>query len=146
MELCTNVLQQFAHNLPDRRFSLTADPQPLIVQADSLRLEQVLTNLLDNAVKYSPNGGPVVIAVTVRGDNACIAVTDQGLGIPSAEVGRIFEAYYQAHAGNYRSGLGLGLYISNEIARLHGGEITAESVEGVGTTVTICLPLPSGQP
>jgi signal transduction histidine kinase len=108
------------------------------------RLEQVLTNLLDNAVKYSPQGGPVeVVLARVGADTVELSVRDRGLGIPAEKREQLFERFYQAHAnGNgHRSGMGLGLFVSRQIAQLHGGDIRPEfSLEG-GTRFVVRLPI-----
>ena len=101
---------------------------------DPLRLEQVLTNLLDNAIKYSPEGGPIDVEISVPEPGTVrIAVADRGLGIPDEHRGQIFERSHRAHAGRDASGMGLGLYVSREIVHLHGGRIEAEDRLGGGT-------------
>ena len=116
---------------------------PLIVAGDALRLEQVLHNLLQNAVKYSPHGGQIVVAAGKDADTAWISISDQGIGIPADAITHLFERFYRAtNADPQRiSGLGIGLYVVREIVRLHGGEITIHSVEGAGSTFTVLLPL-----
>ena len=85
----------------------------------------MLTNLLDNAIKYSPDGGDIEIELRSQGEAAELSVRDHGLGIPLEKRERIFDRYYQAH-GTSHSGMGLGLYVSRQIVELHGGEIRAE--------------------
>jgi excisionase family DNA binding protein len=117
----------------------------LVADVDALRLEQVLANLLDNAVKYSPAGGP--IQVTLRSADpasAEIAVRDGGLGLPTELLGRIFERFYQAHHDAHLSGMGLGLHISRQIVELHGGEIWAESPPGGGARFVLRVPISRG--
>lgn len=109
--------------------------------ADPLRVGQVLSNLLDNAIKYSPEGGR--IEVTMRrepGDRVLVAVRDHGLGVPPEKRPRIFDRYYQAHVEGYLGGMGLGLYISRQIVELHGGELAAEFPEDGGTRFLVRLP------
>lgn len=109
--------------------------------ADPLRLEQVLTNLLDNAIKYSPDGGPVEVHVAVpTADAVQIAVRDRGMGIAPEHWPYIFDRFYQAHAERYASGMGLGLYISRQIVELHGGRIEAEFPPDGGSRFVITLP------
>jgi signal transduction histidine kinase len=114
---------------------------------DPLRLEQVVTNLLDNAVKYSPNGGAIKVTLALRrardtaADWAELSVRDYGLGIPPEQRGQIFERFYQAHGNGHKSGLGLGLYISRQIVELHGGEICAEFPPDGGTRFVVRLPI-----
>ena len=116
-------------------------PDQLFVQADGLRLEQVLTNVLDNATKYSPDGGLIEVEVRQLASLAAeIAVRDHGSGIPLERRAAIFERYYRAHTDSYQSGLGLGLYISRQIVELHGGTITAEFPDDGGARFVVVLP------
>ena len=109
---------------------------------DPLRIEQVLTNLLDNATKFSPAGGSVEVAIS-RGSEttALLTVRDHGLGVAPEHRTRIFERFYQAHGD--RSGMGLGLYITRMIVESHGGTIYAEFPDDGGTRFVISLPLRS---
>jgi PAS domain S-box-containing protein/excisionase family DNA binding protein len=120
---------------------LAASPS-LEAEVDPLRLEQVLTNLLDNAIKYSPEGGTIEVVVSRSADEAPeIAVRDHGLGIPPEKRAQIFERFFQAHGNGHKRGLGLGLYISRQIVELHGGEITAESPADGGSRFVVRLPV-----
>ncbi len=114
-----------------------------IVDADPRRVEQVLRNLLDNAVKYSPNGGLVVVRGEVHGDEVVISVADQGVGIAPEHLNRLFEKFFRVESGLGRHvvGSGLGLPIAQTIVESHGGRIWAESQEGKGTTLFFTLPL-----
>jgi len=123
--------------------SVSTPEQSLIIDGDALRLEQVLQNLLQNAIKYSPTGKRISVAVAQQEQMACVAVTDEGLGIPQSALPRLFERFYRAaqvDTGGI-SGLGIGLYVVKEIVTLHGGTILVNSAEGIGSTFTICLPL-----
>jgi PAS domain S-box-containing protein len=115
----------------------------LLVSGDALRLEQVVQNLLQNAIKYSPAGGIVTVRVEQREQMACVAVTDQGIGIPQEALPRLFQRFYRAEPATSGtiSGLGIGLYVVKEIVTLHGGTVTVDSAEGKGSAFTICLPL-----
>jgi excisionase family DNA binding protein len=117
-------------------------PTSLEAHVDALRLEQVLTNLLDNAIKYSPEGGEIDVCLS-RGLSGSVemAVRDRGLGIPPEKRDQIFERFYQAHGDGYRSGMGLGLHISREIVELHGGNIRAEFPADAGTRFVVHLPM-----
>jgi excisionase family DNA binding protein len=115
-------------------------PASLEANVDGLRIEQVVANLLDNAVKYSPGGDIEVVLRQGRGTLE-LSVRDRGLGIPRKLRGQIFERFYQAHANNGRSGLGLGLFISRQIVELHGGQIRAEFPRGGGTRFVVRLPV-----
>lgn len=117
--------------------------EPVIVRGDRTRLDQVLANLLLNAVKYSPTGGDIEVAVSVVGNEAVVSVKDHGVGIPKHKQSRIFQRFYSAHTGtpfDY-GGIGVGLYISKQIVMRHGGRMWFESVEGKGSTFYFSLPL-----
>lgn len=107
---------------------------------DPLRIEQVLTNLVDNAVKYSPTGSPIEVTVTAGPDGAELVIRDHGMGIPPEHRDRIFDRFFQAHVGEHASGMGLGLYISHQIVRHHGGTIRVESPADGGTRMIVSLP------
>jgi two-component system phosphate regulon sensor histidine kinase PhoR len=113
------------------------------LQADEGRLQEVMYNLLDNAVKYSEPGGRIVVRATQESERACFSVSDNGLGIPPRDLPRIFERFYRADKSRQRErgGTGLGLAIVKHIAQLHGGSVEAESAPGRGTTVRVYLPL-----
>ena len=115
---------------------------PLIVTGDALRLEQVLQNLIGNAVKYSPAGGEIGVQVEARGAWVCVQVRDAGIGIPPAAQARLFSRFYRAPNAEAQgiSGLGIGLYVVKEIVALHGGTVDVASAEGAGSTFTICIP------
>jgi two-component system phosphate regulon sensor histidine kinase PhoR len=116
------------------------------VLADRQRLPQVIINLLDNAVKFTPVGGRIEIAAGRRGDKLVLAVADTGIGIPRAEQGRIFERFYRVEASRDRreGGTGLGLAIARHLVQAMGGTIEVESHEGKGTTFRVALPLAAG--
>lgn len=109
---------------------------------DRERIGQVLTNLLTNAVKYSPDADQVFIKLTQSGEAAAVTVQDFGMGIAAEEHEKIFQRFYRANGNGVRyPGLGLGLYISSEIIRRHNGEIWVESREGEGSTFGFSLPV-----
>ena len=123
-------------------FSLIAAPG-IVVDGDSARIEQVLMNLISNAVTYSPEGGEIALRVWAEDGTAFVSVRDRGVGIAQEELPHLFDRFYRApRAGVMRSGgMGLGLYICQEIIARHGGAIRAESREGAGSTFTFSLPL-----
>jgi PAS domain S-box-containing protein len=110
---------------------------------DRLRLDQVITNLLSNAAKYGP-GKPVHVRVAREGNEAIFEVRDEGVGIPESEREIIFDRFERAGAAQHVGGLGLGLYITREIVRAHGGSIEVRSAPGSGSTFVVRLPLSSG--
>ena len=140
-ELVEAVVDRAAVGAPNHRLVLKA--QPVVVRGDRARLEQVLANLLDNAIRYSPAGGDVEVELAVRGDEAVVSVRDHGIGIPKERQGRIFQRFYRAHTRTPYDygGTGVGLYISKEIVASHGGRMWFTSEEGVGSTFAFSLPL-----
>jgi signal transduction histidine kinase len=117
---------------------------PIIVVGDSVRLEQVLQNLLDNAVKYSPNDGVISVCIEQRNAEAILTISDHGIGIPEEARAQLFERFYRAGNLDPRRmpGTGIGLSIVGEIVALHGGVVEVDSAEGQGSTFTVRLPLP----
>jgi signal transduction histidine kinase len=118
-------------------------PRGLIIMADAGRLEQVLENLLGNAIKYSPDGGRVAVTAERAGDGVHLSVRDSGIGLPEGTAAAIFEPFGRAPnaAARQIQGLGLGLYLSRGIVEQHGGRIWAESPgEDLGTTLHLRLP------
>jgi signal transduction histidine kinase len=115
---------------------------PLWLTGDSLRLEQVLYNLLGNAMKYSPHGGTITLSIAEQDNTVVIAIHDQGMGIPADDLPHLFERFYRASnvSVDNISGVGIGLYVVKEIVSLHGGTVTIQSEEGQGSTFTIRLP------
>jgi two-component system phosphate regulon sensor histidine kinase PhoR len=110
---------------------------------DEARLQEVVYNLLDNAVKYSPDGGRIFVSATRNHQHLILSVSDDGPGIPARDLPRIFERFYRADKARHRQlgGTGLGLSIVKHIAQLHGGTVEAESELGQGTTVRVHLPI-----
>jgi signal transduction histidine kinase len=119
-----------------------------IVNVDAGRIETILRNLLDNAIKFSPDGGEISCDVTLTEDVARITVMDHGLGIPPEQMHRLFTRFSRlvTPENSHISGTGLGLYLSRELARLHGGDITAESPPGGGAAFVLSLPLWKPEP
>jgi PAS domain S-box-containing protein len=126
----------------ERPFTLRVNgAENVSVLADPSRLEQVFTNLLQNARKYSAANAPIAVDVAMAGDMVSVAVRDQGIGIPEDDRERVFAAFQRA--GNVDSnspGLGLGLFITRQIVRAHAGEIAVGANDGPGTTFTVTLP------
>jgi signal transduction histidine kinase len=131
-----------AHLPPDVELVLTAPEPGPQVAADPDGLRQVLVNLVENAIKYSPNGGRVELSLTPEDERVRFAVSDRGLGIPASEHERIFEKFFRLDPNLSRGvgGTGLGLYISREIVRRMGGRIRVESEPGRGSTFSFELP------
>jgi two-component system, OmpR family, sensor histidine kinase KdpD len=127
-------------NVPEDLPTITADPQ---------LLETVLVNVLENAVKYSPEGSPIRVGGEHAGKQVCIAIGDEGIGIPAADLPHVFDSFYRVRREDRtRPGTGLGLAIARGMIEAMGGTITAQSPRpdaprdgAPGTIVTICLPV-----
>ncbi len=112
------------------------------VRGDEERLDQLLMNLLHNAIKFSPEGGTVTITTDERPDSVVVSVTDHGMGIPKKDQDRVFERFYKVDRARQRGlgGTGLGLAIARHIVEAHGGRIWLESTEGKGSTFSFSVP------
>jgi PAS domain S-box-containing protein len=144
VELARTVVNAARHYIPPSiQLNLTAPEETPLIAADPDKARQVLTNLVDNAVKYSPDGGRVNVDVTVEGPRLRFAVRDEGLGVPPSEHRRIFEKFYRLDPDLTRGvgGTGLGLYISRELLERMGGRIWVESSGTGGSTFVAELPL-----
>jgi signal transduction histidine kinase len=139
----TVVAAADAHRPGNLMIALESEPDLPPVAADSDKLRQILSNLIDNAVKYSPDGGVVKLAVTHDESFVRFAVSDDGLGIPPAEHPRIFEKFYRLDPELTRGvgGTGLGLYITRELVRLMNGRVSVESKERAGSIFRVDLPV-----
>ncbi|MCL4552636.1 MAG: PAS domain S-box protein [Candidatus Marsarchaeota archaeon] len=137
-----NEVAARAQSLTGQHVLTVNAPPTLLALVDALRIEQVMTNLIDNAIKYSPKGGPIDIDVWQRDDgNFCVAVRDQGIGIQSHNRAGLFTRFYQAHKHGQFGGLGLGLYLSRETVTMHGGDITVQFPDDGGTRFVVSLPI-----
>ncbi len=121
---------------------LDVAPGPAIVVGDHARLLRVFGNLVDNAVKYSPAGGEILVRLTRRGGDVVVDVADQGLGIPASAMDRLFTRFGRVVTRENEDieGTGLGLYLCREMVRRLGGDVSATSAEGQGSTFTVRLP------
>lgn len=122
--------------------AVTDAPRDMVVHADREKVQQILINLLTNAVKFTPAGGRVAVAAERSGTQTLIHVTDSGIGIPADKLQSVFEPFVQVEVGHTRrrEGSGLGLAISRDLARGMGGDLSATSIEGRGSTFTLALP------
>ena len=122
--------------------ALTMPSTPLVLECDVERVGRAIENLITNAIKYSPDGGPVEVSVTEERGLAVVRVADSGIGIPPTQRGHLFELGYRSEAAtSVAPGLGLGLYIAAEIIRKHGGTLDAANRDSGGSIFTIRLPL-----
>ena len=136
------------NNHPTRAITLTLptdDEEALIVDADPTRLEQIVWNLVNNALKFTPQQGRIQLIASRSGDHAKLEVIDSGTGLDSEQLDQVFDLFSQAenqHASHQREGLGIGLSLVRQLAQAHGGEVQAYSEgEGLGCTFTVLLPL-----
>jgi two-component system sensor histidine kinase SenX3 len=122
---------------------VTEPAEDIVVSCDRRQVTSALFNLLDNAVKYSEEGGKVEFAAEVSGFHVVISVRDYGIGIPGGDLERIFERFYRVDRTRSRAtgGTGLGLSIVRHVAQAHGGEVSVTSEEGAGSTFSLKLPL-----
>ncbi len=142
-EVLPRLLENLAQTTEDHKLIIELPDDALLVQADSDRLEQILTNLIDNACKYSPPGTTVTLrAVTdpSQPNNLRLTIQDQGIGIDAIALEHIFDRFYRLDRTE-AGGTGLGLYITRSLVESLGGQITAESVLQKGTIFTVVLPL-----
>lgn len=142
--LIRQIVEDFSSETDSKRITLEAltPAESMVIDSDPLRLKQILTNLVGNAIKFTDNGG-VTISVGIQGaDRVTMTVADTGPGIREDDLGRVFEPFVQVHSpdGSKPRGTGLGLTISQDLAKLLGGDISATSRVGVGSTFTVRLP------
>jgi len=146
-ELFNNLIRDWKEKLATKNLKVIVDltPEAFTLHADGTRLEEVLHNLLDNAVKFSRENGQIHLQAVRRDSEMVLSVADHGLGIGKEHLPRIFERFYRADKARSRElgGTGLGLAIVKHIAQLHGGRVEAESEPGRGTTIRVVLPLRS---
>jgi signal transduction histidine kinase len=128
---------------PDHVLSLETPPVAVMVFGDADRIKMIVSNLLENAIKYSPTGGRVQCAVSGTNGVATLRVVDSGVGVAHEDLPRLFNRFdrIEHRATSHVGGTGLGLYLSRELARQHGGDIRVESRPGSGSTFTLTLPL-----
>lgn len=139
-ELARSVVELYQSNDSGHRLELVVPDNEVLVRADPARLEQVLTNLVSNALKYSPSGSRVEVSVQGEGDHAVVAVSDQGIGMSPEELKGLFVPFQRAGNAKQRApGVGLGLSVSRRIVEAHGGRIEVESQPGQGSVFRVHL-------
>lgn len=141
VELVQDVLKRFEQLIKREQVKIKIQANTAVIgNWDRVRLEQVVANIVSNAIKYG-NKKPITITVSKNKNEAIIQVKDCGMGIKKKDQGKIFDRFQRTTSAKKISGLGVGLYISNQIVLAHGGKITVESKEGKGSTFTILLPI-----
>jgi signal transduction histidine kinase len=153
--LVAGVVESFQGGSPRHRLVAALPDRPLTARCDPGRIEQVVGNLITNAIKYSPDGGTIDVSATRRGERIEVAVRDPGVGIPADELEHVFAPFRRVAAtADIAAGAGLGLFVVRRIVEAHGGEIHVESAPGAGSTFRVSLPtsatresaLPRAQP
>jgi len=141
--LVKQVVQRLQAQADKKGLALSIDIEPATpdLVIDQYRIEQVLVNLVYNAIKFTNAGGVITICVKTRDNEIMVSVSDTGIGIPREELPRVFERFYKVNKARDDEGVGLGLAISRHIITSHGGKIWAESDEGRGSTFFFTLPL-----
>jgi signal transduction histidine kinase len=124
-----------------RRISLRSPRRAVRVRGDPERIAQILDNLLDNSVKYSPAGSPIEVSLEVQGTEARVHVADRGMGVPADERDRLFAPFYRGSRTSHLPGTGLGLHISQALAMRHSGQLWLEASSDAGSVFALALPL-----
>lgn len=148
IDLVKTTTDQMLLLAEEKSIAITIDQRaPVKVTGDTARLKQVVVNLLDNAIKYTPAGGKISITISEEQHKACFTITDTGIGIHSNALPHVFERFYRADKARSREqgGAGLGLSIVRSIVQAHGGTVEVESVENKGATFRVILPLAEGE-
>src|SRR2546421_8193030 len=142
-ELVGEVVDDFRSSAQSHQIVLVRPSERTMVLGDHQRIEQVMVNLLQNAIKYSPHGGQIVVTVGREGGDAVVSVADQGIGVPAEEQAKLFQRFFRARnaATRHFGGLGIGLFVSHEIVQRHGGRFLVASESGKGAVFSFTLPL-----
>lgn len=142
-EPTADAVAEFRSLFPDRLLRLDASGDPVVVHGDRIRLRQVLSNLLSNALSFTADGGAVDVRLSATGSGAVLEVADSGPGIPEDELPHVFDRFFRGrHAGH--SGSGIGLAVVSELVRAHGGSVSAGNLPGRGAVFRVLLPLTGG--
>lgn len=128
-----------------KSITVQTDLRPATVLGDAARLAQIVANLLTNALKYTPDGGQVIVRVDRDDKSARLEVADNGPGIPQTELDRVFERFWRGAASDRIAGRGVGLAIVASLVRAHSGQVEAHSTPGAGARFTVRLPLATDQ-
>jgi len=141
--IAEQVISQRRALMPDHTLRADVEPGLPLASADPLRVEQILANLVDNAIKYSPNGGPIAVRVSHVNGHLTVGVSDRGVGVSPEQAERLFQRFYRVDSSLQRTtrGVGLGLFICRSLVEAHGGRIWVESQPGQGSTFWFTLPV-----
>jgi signal transduction histidine kinase len=143
VELTELAIDSMRPMLADRQIDVDAPSTPMLADVDNERFQIVVRNLISNAIKYSPDEAPIKVVVDRNGETARVIVIDRGVGIAPEDQSTLFTKFGRIEHGStmHVAGTGLGLWLSREIARMHDGDLTCESVEGSGSTFTFEVPI-----
>ena len=140
-ELARNIVAPLMATAQQKQVTLaTQVPVSARVRCDAARMEMALSNLIDNAIKFTPSGGQVTLGVQILSQQAQFTVMDTGIGIPSVDLPHIFDRFYRGQNENLAPGNGLGLSIVQSIVQAHGGQVSVRSTQGTGTCFTLVIP------
>jgi heavy metal sensor kinase len=143
-DIVNDVVELYRYVAEDKNLVLEARIRDKVfVNVDAVRMRQVLGNLLDNAIKYTPSGGRVDITADKTEEGVTVCVKDTGIGIPSSEIPKIWDRLYRGDQSRSQRGLGLGLSLVRAVVKAHGGEVDVQSEPGKGSIFTVFLPLSS---
>ena len=140
-EIILSAARRMKKQLANHLFSLDLDKSVILVKGDPHLLEQLVINLLENAVKYAPEQSVIEISTAVEAGKVLIKIRDEGPGIPSGEENKIFDKFYRLKRDEEKQGTGLGLAMCKAVAVLHGGDISVSTASSRGTTILVCLPV-----
>ena len=142
MEFCKGVFEIFKENNQNKNFFFHTSCQQILIEADAVKFESVITNLLSNACKYSDEGATISLGISTRNNNVEIIVSDDGVGISDTDQSLVFQRMFRAPStSKLREGTGLGLYLIKKYLELMGGNINLYSKENQGTSFVVTLPI-----
>jgi PAS domain S-box-containing protein len=140
-DLIEETIGSIAHTFASHKIKTVFNGEPVKISADYNRLEQVLINVLTNAIKYSPTSDEIILSTKSDNENVILSVTDSGIGIPEEDMEKVFTRFFRVRGlASTFSGSGIGLYISSEIIKRHGGKMWVESQENIGSTFFCSIP------
>jgi DNA-binding response OmpR family regulator/anti-sigma regulatory factor (Ser/Thr protein kinase) len=146
VEFVKSIVDSYVEAHPERHFVFTAPDVPFTTEWDAVKMESVLNNLLSNACKYTADDATIGCSVTAADSSIEIKVSDDGFGIPKDEQALVFQRMYRSsRTADMKAGTGIGLYLVRQYVEMHGGTVSVESRENIGTTFTVMLPLAIGQ-
>jgi PAS domain S-box-containing protein len=144
--LCREVINEFQnHDHPTHKLHYVSKCAPLMIQLDRDSMHKAISNLISNAIKYSPSSQDVFIGLETLANSAVLSVRDEGIGIPAEDISYLFDNFHRGTNVGTISGVGLGLAIAKQIVEMHGGSISVESQVDVGSTFTVSIPITSSE-